>query len=297
MPGRIEQQLKSYFYFNRSERKGIWVLLCILIAFMIAPTIYSKFFNPPDFQFSLTDLPLDTMPDRVVKAISSTINHPVLKPFDPNVLAYNDWLKLGVPAKTVSVILRYRKAGGKFNKAEDILRIYGMNENKARELIPFVSIDPQKTASNASDSSKWKSRVTEKKEFVVLELNGADSISLVKLYRIGPALSHRIIEYRNKLGGFIDLNQLTEIWGFDEDYLYDLKGKIRVDEQISHKMNINQVEVQELSLHPYFKYKLSNAIVNYRKQHGPFRDLNQLKNIVLINDSVFLRISRYLVID
>ena len=54
------------------------------------------------------------------------------------------------------------------------------------------------------------------------------------------------------------------------------------------------VTADELKTHPYFKYKISNAIVNYRRQHGNYLKLDDLKNIVLINDSVYKRITLYL---
>ena len=127
-----------------------------------------------------------------------------------------------------------------------------------------------------------------------VELNVADSITIVSLYRIGPSLTHRIIEYRDKLGGFISLDQLIEIWGFDEDILYDLNGKIKVDPKKAKLFNLNEVRLEALKTHPYFKYKLSNAIINYRLAHGDFQQLSDLRKIELINDSIYQKIIKYL---
>jgi DNA uptake protein ComE-like DNA-binding protein len=127
-----------------------------------------------------------------------------------------------------------------------------------------------------------------------VELNTADSSDLVALYRIGPATAARIIDYRNKLGGFVRLNQLTEIWGFDEDILFDLNGKIMVDPGKVTTYDLNTVTAEQLKTHPYFKYKLSNAIINFRTQHGSFNKLEDLRKIVIINDSVYNRITLYL---
>jgi DNA uptake protein ComE-like DNA-binding protein len=85
--------------------------------------------------------------------------------------------------------------------------------------------------------------------------------------------------YRNKLGGFLSLNQLTEIWDSTEDILYDLQGKIKVDPSKAKRLNLNNVDIETLKQHPYYKYKLSQAIVNYRLQHGNFKSINDLRNI------------------
>jgi DNA uptake protein ComE-like DNA-binding protein len=60
---------------------------------------------------------------------------------------------------------------------------------------------------------------------------------------------------------------------------------------------LNQVTYEELSKHPYFKYKLSKAIVNYRQQHGNFSTLSDLRQIKLVNDSIFELILPYLKLE
>jgi DNA uptake protein ComE-like DNA-binding protein len=120
---------------------------------------------------------------------------------------------------------------------------------------------------------------------------------LVKLYRIGPTLAHKILEYRNKLGGFLTLNQLTEIWGFDEDILFDLQGKIYVDAAKAKRINLNTITEEELKFHPYFKFKVARVIVNYRNQHGKYKSFNELLNIKIINDSILNKIKVYGVIE
>jgi DNA uptake protein ComE-like DNA-binding protein len=81
---------------------------------------------------------------------------------------------------------------------------------------------------------------------------------------------------------------------FNEDLLFDLKGKIYVDSNTVTKFNLNKVKLETLQNHPYFKFKLSKVIINYRDQHGAFHSLNDLRKIVIITDSVYNRIVAYL---
>lgn len=127
-----------------------------------------------------------------------------------------------------------------------------------------------------------------------VDLNTADSITLVALPKIGPFLAGKIVAFRTKLGGFHSIQQLTEIWGFKEDYLYDLEGKIWVDPKQVKYIPINSIPLDELQKHPYFKYTLSRAIINYRTQHGNFKNMEAIKGIKLMNDSIVKLIEPYI---
>jgi DNA uptake protein ComE-like DNA-binding protein len=158
-------------------------------------------------------------------------------------------------------------------------------------------LENNELANNKTAAFADSTKHNKPKQFEPLELNSADSLQLVKLYRIGPKLASKIIDQRTKLGGFLNLNQLTEIWGFDEDILYDLQGKIYVDANKAKRINLNTVTEEELKMHPYFKFKVARVIVNYRNQHGKYKSFNDLLQIKIINDSILNRIKIYGIIE
>jgi DNA uptake protein ComE-like DNA-binding protein len=140
------------------------------------------------------------------------------------------------------------------------------------------------------DSTYAKKKYTTPK---ILELNTCDSLELVALPKIGPYMAHKILQYRSQLGGFYSLEQLTEIFGFQEDWLFDLEPRLRVDPSLRVKVDVNQVSFEQLKKHPYFKITLSRAIVQYRAQHGAYAALSDLKKIKLVNDSIYQLILPY----
>lgn len=282
---KIEQFVKEYFYFSQSERKGIIALLLLLILVMAFPSVYRMVVPPIPLTIQLETLPGVSPPQSVSNVHRS---EPFL--FDPNTASPEQLSSLGFTEKNIVSMQKYISKGGRFKRPEDLRKLYGVKRELLESLIPFVQITPdQSKASFAHDSVRQKVKYTKP-----VELNTADTNALIALYRIGPAMARRIVEYRDKLGGFLSLNQLTEIYGFDEDVLYDLHGKIVVDASKAKVFDVNTVSVEELKTHPYFKYKLSNAIVNYRNQHGPYKELSDLKKIVIVNDSIYQNITRYL---
>lgn len=136
-----------------------------------------------------------------------------------------------------------------------------------------------------------------KKPALAFDINSADSESLEKLSGIGPYLAGRIVAYRGKLGGFYSINQLNEVFGFKEDVRYNWPPTVFLDTLNYQKINLNTVSFEQLSKHPYFKFSLSRAIVNYRKQHGKFNSIDELKRIKILNDSLMELIGPYLSIE
>ena len=63
--------------------------------------------------------------------------------FDPNTLDGEGWIRLGVPEKAATNVIRYREKGGLFRKPEDIGKIYGMPDQLAAELQPYIQIEAQ----------------------------------------------------------------------------------------------------------------------------------------------------------
>ncbi len=284
MIGQAKTIIKQYFTFSRQERKGIILLLALLLLLLLVRLSIKWVLRPQPLQLTFTELPPLPAHHGADTQIPESSD---LFTFDPNTASDEELKSLGFTEKNVLSLRKYQSKGGKLRKPADLLKLYGLSDELKQTLLPFVVIA---TPHLPGDSTRTKSKKTAK----VVELNKADSTELVALYRIGPTTAGRIVEYRNKLGGFLKMEQLTELWGFDEDILYDLKGRISLDPSVVRIFDLNTVTLEELKTHPYFKYKLSHAIVNYRQHHGPFKQMEELKNIVLVNDSVYQKITMYL---
>jgi competence protein ComEA len=285
---KIKQFFKEYFYFSQTERNGIIGLLIILVFLIALPSLYGFVFPPKPFLVTLQTI---SDSDSITEYNYSNSNSNTK--FDPNTATTQQLKQLGFTDKNILTLQKYLAKGGRFKKPEDLQKMYGLKPELVARLLPLVVIENGFLTENnnaLTDSAFAKKNYNKKP----LELNTADTTALIALYRIGPSMAKRIVEYRDKLGGFLSLQQLTELYGFDEDILYDLQGKIYVDASKANIMNVNTVTIDELKTHPYFKYKLSNAIVNYRMQHGAYQSLTDLKKIVIVNDSIYQNIIQYL---
>lgn len=129
-----------------------------------------------------------------------------------------------------------------------------------------------------------------------IDINTADTNLLMTLPKMTSYCAAMIVRYRKKLGGYYSIKQLTEVWGMDSAIYKGLSNKVFTDTGSVHKININTADVKQLAYHPYIKYYLAKAIVNYREQHGLFASPAALHEMAAIDDSTYSRIIPYITI-
>ena len=136
---------------------------------------------------------------------------------------------------------------------------------------------------------------TTKASKVRIDLNTADSLALDQVSGIGPAFASRILKYRERLGGFYVLEQLKEVYGVDSAHFAQWLPQLALNTAAIRKIDINTASFEELKRHPYLSYKQINALIQYRKQHGAYANLSDLKNIPLFTDEILRKLAPYFI--
>jgi len=126
-----------------------------------------------------------------------------------------------------------------------------------------------------------------------IDINTADSTAWVALNGIGPGFAKRIITYRERLGGFYQVDQLKEVYGLDSIWVKENKALLKVGAGVYRFLKINQVEWKDFR-HPYLPYGQSKVVLAYRKQHGPLKDFETLQQIQLLDQVAWRRLKPYL---
>lgn len=313
--------IKDYLQFSRKERIGVIFLLFILSIVIIFPSfIPEKDSGIPistDTEWvnamkSLgSKLSNENISDESIGSLtyekSSDIYTPTSKGelfrFDPNNLNEAGWRKLGLKEKIIKTILNYTSKGGYFREAADLQKIYGLHINEYERLAPFIHIEGEKKTYKkieiASKPTGYLSKPSHetKMRYSAIDINKSDLDAFVSLPGIGEKLGTRIINFRDKLGGFHSVAQVAETYGLPDTTFQKIQSLLLVQESDIKKIAINNVSKDELKNHPYINWKTANALVEYRNQHGPFKSLNDLKKIILLDHETYLKIQPYLIID
>lgn len=130
-------------------------------------------------------------------------------------------------------------------------------------------------------------------ESVRLNINAATAEELKILRGIGPVLSERIVKYRNALGGFIDVDQLFEVYGLDSSVVDDNRKSLYADGAVE-TISVNSCSYLELVSHPYIKSEEARAILDFVKEVRPFRNPSEIEQLNEITSDKFRKIVPYI---
>ena len=126
-----------------------------------------------------------------------------------------------------------------------------------------------------------------------VKLNSADTTELKSLPGIGSFFAKNIVDYRNKLGGFIEKEQLLEVYAFDSTRMSNIENFIIIDSIELRKVDVNNDDFKTILRHPYIEYEDVKKIVNYRESKGMIKNWEQYLKVVGRED-VDERLERYL---
>jgi DNA uptake protein ComE-like DNA-binding protein len=233
-------------------------------------------------------------PHRPVQYYAASPHNPERFPFDPNTADSTQLLRLGLQPWQVRNIYKYRAHGGIYRRKEDFARLYGLTVKQYRELEPYIRIsaDYQPAATLVKnppfgiDSVIYPKKIDTTQRVV---LNTADSLILRSVPGIGKHFAFEIMKYGQRLGGYVNVDQLDEI-----DYFPKEAKKYFVIENASpRKLNLNRLTLRELRRHPYINYYQAKAIIEYRRLYG---NLHSLQDLSLSKDfppEAILRLTPY----
>jgi competence protein ComEA len=297
----LRRNVKKYFTFSKREYQASLLIFLFAVTCHYYADIRSYFF-PPHY---------DMEKIRQEAALFSSLNYneedtgsavsqdgkddtaSALSYFDPNSTTEDEWLKLGLTKKQAGIILNYISKGGKFKSSADLKKIYGIKPSEFTRLEPFIKIKlPEKN--NSAESKIYDSAKNKK---LMVELNSADSIALDRLPGIGFGFARRILKYRDALGGFYKVSQLLEVYAFRQSLFDSISPYLTVNASLIRPLHINTLGVDELKKHPYLRYRLASALVNYRDQHGPFQSADDLLKILVLDAATIEKLKPYLVMD
>ncbi|MEO5570940.1 MAG: helix-hairpin-helix domain-containing protein [Bacteroidia bacterium] len=313
----FKNSIKEYLTFTNRERKAILFLISIIVI-LLGSLAYLKF-RPRDnikIDFSEFEKEIDAFekqfqqdsnPDyvenfeppsekKILDEIKPSIEISVFD-FNPNNLPDSLWLKLGLKERIVKTIKKYEAKGGKFYKKEDLKKIYGFDKKNYERLEPYIIIPVTASEAHKDSSFEKPEKIFHKtaQPIIAFDLNSVSAEELKSLYGIGDAKANSIVKYRSLLGGYFYKEQLLEAYGIDSALYESIKNYLEVKTKNLISININTAYEPQLR-HPYISKQLAVVVVNYRKMHGNYDSVEEIKKLPLINDELYRKLAPYLTI-
>lgn len=292
---------KDFFYYSRSERRVILLLLGMLVILGISWLICHKVYKP-EYVRQEGSVEIDSFLASV-KQRESSYSKPkytvpkiekeefVLFDFNPNTADSVQLKRLGLPSFVVRNILRYREKGGAFRTPEAFARIYGLSKEQYLLLSPYIQIPATEESKRDSVYEQVKPQRIEKyPEGTLVRLNEADTAQLKRIPGVGSGIAEMIVAYRNRLGGFVCLEQLQEIPHVDAS----LNKWFTIQGTPFRKIRVNKDGLDKLRNHPYMDFYKAKAILEYRRKRGNIKGLSRLSLFEEFTEKDLQRLSPYL---
>lgn len=293
-------ELKSHFIFNRQQRSGIFLLLLLLIS-LLCFYWFVDFTEEDSFDISSPEIvslqnELDSL-----RLIGIEKRKPKLYPFNPNYITDFKGYTLGMSTEEIDRLLKYRAKGKWVNSVADFKNVTLVSDSLLDEISPYFKfpdwVTNPKTASFPHREVR-KSGFEEISYHQKTDLNKATAEELQKVNGIGPALSLRIIAYRDKLNGFSNDLQLYEVYGLDDAVVKRILNLFTVKEPKSIvKMNINKASASDIATIPGISFDLAKKIWEFRKLRDKISSFEELSKIEGLTERKLQLIQLYLSIE
>lgn len=306
----------DFFYYTKTERKACVLLLILCVAAFVLP-------GQLDFSqhLDLTILANAPRPVQAKREWNKPFNRVYAKNkykyrtryptkgtkivasfsiFDPNTVSFDQLQKMGLNKRSASIWIKYTSKGGHFKKAEDVLKIYGLPEVWFAQAKSYIQIQakadleaakPEKSNYSSFEGKKFSKKGTQ--PCVPIDVNTADTAAWQSLRGIGKVLANRIIKFREKLGGFYQVDQVKETFGLADSVFQKIRPCLQLNAPTLKPLLINQASFNELAGHPYLGFKAAKAIMNWKDQHGPFGKMEDLEALVALEPAKLEKLRPY----
>ena len=287
---------KAYFNYTVKEQRAIIVLMIVisflqitLIALHWVP-VNGKSRNHLSFQV-VDSNNISNTANSNSSEVKAKVNSPSIKlfSFNPNTNSINDWMKLGLTEKQGLSILKYISKGGSFKVKSDLKKMHVIKPTLLQQWWDYILL-PEEMIEKNEISNQYK--IKQKEPLTKLNINTATIEELDNLPLIGEGRAKAIVTYREKLGGFIMLDQLLELKCIPDSVFQVIKDRIYTDEKIYQPLNINADSL----FHPYLPKSFAKMIVSYRQQHGNYQRIDDLRILPLYDDKIMRKIAPYLTV-
>ena len=297
--------------FTNQQYQGMIVLLPIALLLVILAVVI-ELVKPPKL------LPEEIAEEQAMDSVE-------MRSFDPNSDDYNQLRRAGVPREVAVGIIRWRSYGKVYRMKEDLVLVSGMTDSLYGVLEPYIVIadslaaKPKEYAVKPSREHKPKQHTSEKTairktkssprkyendtlekpakkitEVKLLEINSADSAALVAVNGIGVKSAVEIMKYRDLLGGFHSVEQISEVKCVTEQNFAKILQQICCDSCEIQKIDINFAAPKEIARHPYMSARALRKIIKQRQLKGGWSRIEEMVEDEILSEDEAKRLAPYL---
>ena len=186
---------------------------------------------------------------------------------------------IGFSVRQAEVIANYREAIGGITSMDKFRECYVVDDEVADRLEPYIIFSPVEVETPST---------------LKIDINSADSTTLVALRGIGPKSAQHIIRYRDLLGGYHKIEQILELECVTTENFNTFSQQIYADTERIEKIYINFARPKQMEVHPYVTNRMLKRIINHRELKGGWSTIEEMTDANIMSEDEAMRIAPYL---
>ena len=274
------KNIKSLFMFTSDQRKGIFALMLLIVVLQLAYFFVDFSVVSKDDEQKQKWLSLQSEVDSL-KNTSENKSEKIFL-FNPNFITDYKGYKLGMSVAEIDRLLEFRKTNQFVNSEDEFQKVTKISDSLLNVISPLFKFpDWVSNRKEKKEYEKFPSKAFAKKEKIILiDINQATKEDLIKIYGIGEAISLRILKQKEVLGGFVSMDQMSDVWGLSPEVIENLNSHFKISSLPEFKkIDVNNASLKELSQFYYFRYALAKEIITHRSMNGNFKNVEDLIKI------------------
>lgn len=258
-----------FFHSNMRMSALFWIAICILWMFVV-PSF--RALKPASSITSADSLWLG------FQKIYDSLAHLRLEqrkkkyPFNPNYLTPYRAYQWGMTEEQLQRLQKFRENGKFVNSHVQFQEVTQVSDSLLKEMSPYFKFPEWVTKGGSS----WTEPIVP-----IKDINQANLEDFTAISGIGQVLGNRILDYRSRLGAFVNLEQLNEVYGLNDQVISQIHKRFRVGKNVRlNKINVNEASYKELQQFPYFGSGIAREIVTIRSMNGEIKNIDDLTKII-----------------
>lgn len=189
---------------------------------------------------------------------------------------------IGFSTRRADLVIRYRDMIGGYRSIEEFKECYGVGDSIGEMLRPYIIF-------KLSDVPAITAKAA-----LPIEINSADYATLCSVKGIGKKSAEEILRYRELLGGYYSLDQITELDVVTEQNFQRILQQIYCDSAKIKKISINFASPKVLEVHPYLSNRMLRRIINKRELKGGWSTIQEMIDDDIFTEEEAARVAPYL---
>ncbi|WP_299714395.1 helix-hairpin-helix domain-containing protein [uncultured Tenacibaculum sp.] len=293
------KNFKSHFWYTKSQRNGIFVLLLLIVilqlAYFFIDVTPDKVIDVNSDEVVALQSEIDSLKEEKIKKQNKVF------PFNPNFISDYKGERLGMSLEEIDRLHKFREQNKYVNSAEEFQEVTKVSDSLLNVISPYFKFPDWVKKKVPKKQNKSQLQKSEQISIIIastIDINKANLKDFTSVNGVGEVIAERIIKYRSKLKGFTFKDQLYEVWGLDKGLAREILQNFEIkDKPKIQKINVNTASFKEILNLPYIDYELCKKIFDYRDEIAELQNIEELRNIKDFPQKKYQRIVLYLMAE